>query len=198
VIALGYRFVEANLIALFFATAFAGAANAAYIWKVLKGNFDQAGPSVAHVGFALVLLGALISTSRQNEISRNVQGMDLRFLSEEFNNNTDLLLYKGDTVRLGEHFVTLSGKRKEGVNLRFTMDYLSAVPTRYHAGDTVRMRAASSSRRMITRHRSISCPTSLRIGRNWPISRVEPCGTQRPGAPLRRVKSASSSNPPFN
>ena len=142
VIALGYKIVEANLVALFFATSFAAAANAAYIWKGLKGNFAQAGPSVAHTGFALVLLGALVSTSRQNEISRNLQGPDLRFLNEEFSNNSDLLLYKGDTLRMGEHFVTYNGKRKEGVNLYFDMDYLAADPAHYRAGDTVRVRSS--------------------------------------------------------
>ncbi len=142
VIALGYRFREANLVALFFATTFAAAANAAYIVQVLKGRLDHAGPSVAHTGFALVLLGALISTSRRNEISRNTQGPDLRFFSEEFSNSTDLLLYKGDTVRMGERFVTYVGKREDGVNLRFDMDHLAAVPARYRAGDTVRVRSS--------------------------------------------------------
>jgi len=140
VIVLEYRLEEANLIALLFATAFAAAANAAYVRKGIKGKLAHAGPSVAHVGFALVLLGALVSTSRQDEISRNMQGPDLRFLNEGFDNNTDLLLYKGDTVRMGEHFLTYRGKEKDGVNLYFDMDYFTPVPSTYAAGDTVRVR----------------------------------------------------------
>ncbi|MBL7962597.1 MAG: cytochrome c biogenesis protein CcsA [Flavobacteriales bacterium] len=145
---LQYKLVELDLIALFFATVFAAAANVDYLIKVLKGKWDHAGASVAHVGFALVLLGALISTSRQQEISRNltqrVSGpvMDLRHLNEQFDNNTDVLLYKGDTVRLGEHYVTYVGRRADGVNLHYRTDYMKAEPRHYSSGDTVRIRSS--------------------------------------------------------
>ena len=140
VVLLGYQLAELDLIALFFATAFAAVANAAWIWKGLKGGFDHAGASVAHVGFALVLLGALVSTSRQDEVSRNSQGMDLRFLNEGFSNSTDILLYKGDTVRMGDHYVHYREKRAEGVNLYFEVDYFDVKPRQYRQGDTVRVR----------------------------------------------------------
>ncbi|MCB0764380.1 MAG: cytochrome c biogenesis protein CcsA [Flavobacteriales bacterium] len=134
---LRFKFVELDLIALFFATTFAAVANAMYIGKVLNGNLRNAGASIAHVGFALVLLGALISTGRRTEVSRNSKGMDLRFLSEGFSNSTDILLYKGDTVRMGDHYVSFRNKRKEGVNVYFDMDYFAVEPQRYGMGDTV-------------------------------------------------------------
>ncbi len=140
VMLLDYKLADLNLIALYFATCFAAVANAGYIVQVLKGRWDGWGPSVAHVGFALVLLGALISTSRQQEISRNLQGPDLRLLNEGFDNGTDMLLYKGDTVRMGPHFVTYLGRRQDGVDLHFDMDYLAAEPSTFVAGDTVRVR----------------------------------------------------------
>jgi len=139
VIALEYTLPEADLVALFFATAFAFTANFGYIISILKGRLKNAGPSVAHVGFALVLLGALISTSRQNEVSRNTRNMDLRFLNEAFSNSEDILLYRGDTVRMGDHFVHYRDKRKDGGNLYFAMDYFAVEPRSYHAGDTVRV-----------------------------------------------------------
>ncbi|MBP7513374.1 MAG: cytochrome c biogenesis protein CcsA [Flavobacteriales bacterium] len=137
---LRFQWKEATLVALLFATVFAALANAVYLFKVLKGSLKNAGPSVAHVGFALVLLGATISTSRQEPISRNVKGPMLNTLSDEFNDNEEMLLYKGDTVPIGEHFVTYTNSRKEGVNLHFDMDYLKAEPRRFHQGDTVRVR----------------------------------------------------------
>ena len=140
VVLLQYQLADLNLIALFFATAFAAVANAGYFVQMMKGKWDHAGPSVAHVGFALVLLGALISTSRQQEISRNLQGPDLRMLNEAFDNGTDMLLYKGDTLRMGPHFVTYVGKHYEGVNQYFDMDYFASTPTAYAVGDTVRVR----------------------------------------------------------
>jgi len=137
---LEFQWIEATLIALIFATAFAALANSVYLFKVLKGSLKNAGPSVAHVGFALVLLGATISTSRQEPISRNVKGPLLSSLSNDFNDNEEMLLYKGDTVPIGEHFVTYTDSRKDGVNLHFDMDYLKAEPRHFSKGDTVRVR----------------------------------------------------------
>ncbi len=66
---LRFQLEEGTLVALLFATVFAILANAVYFLKVLKGSIRVGGPSVAHMGFGLVLLGALISTSRKQEIS---------------------------------------------------------------------------------------------------------------------------------
>jgi len=139
VLVLQYRLAELNLIALFFSTAFAVVANALYIPTVVKGGLKNGGPSIAHVGFALVLLGALISTSRQNEVSRNTRNMDLRFLNEAFNNNEDILLYRGDTVRMGEHYVRYKDKTQKAVDMVFNMEYFAVEPRTYHTGDTARV-----------------------------------------------------------
>jgi cytochrome c-type biogenesis protein CcmF len=136
---LKYTLAEMNLGALLFSTVFAAVANAIYIPKTLKGKLKNAGPSIAHVGFALVLLGALVSTSRKDEVSRNTKGMDLRFLNEGFSNSSDILLYKGDTVRMGEFYVHYRSKDQEGVNLNFRMDYFAVEPNDYRQGDTVRV-----------------------------------------------------------
>lgn len=64
----------------------------------------------------------------------------LSFLSDDFNDGKDMLLYKGDTLPIGDRFVVFHSKHHEGVNLHFDMDYLRAEPTRYQAGDTVRLR----------------------------------------------------------
>lgn len=137
--ALDYGPAQMQYVALFFSTAFAAVANAAYVPIILKGRLRNAGPSVAHVGFALVLLGALISTGNQVEMSRNTKGMDLRFLSEDFSNTSDILLYRGDTVRMGEFYVHYREKEQEAVNLLYRMDYFTVEPRDYRAGDTVRV-----------------------------------------------------------
>src|SRR5690606_30458494 len=111
---LGYKLSQMQYIALLFATAFATVANVLYIPMILKGRLKNAGPSVAHVGFALVLLGALISTGNKEEVSQNTKSMDLRFLNEGFSNSSDILLYRGDTVRMGEFYVHYKAKEQEG------------------------------------------------------------------------------------
>lgn len=138
-LALGYRIGELRLSALLFTTTFAAVANIAYIPTVLKGKLRNAGPSIAHAGFALVLLGALVSTSRKQEVSMNARSMDLRFLNEEFSNSKEILLYRRDTVRMGDHYVSYTGKRMDGVNLHYDMAYFSVVPKHYAVGDTVRI-----------------------------------------------------------
>lgn len=137
---LGYRLVEGNLVALLFATCFAALANAFYIPLVLKGHLAKAGPSVAHTGFALVLLGALVSTSKEEIVSRNTSGPVLSYLNKDFHDAEDMLLYRGDTVPVGKYFVTFHGKRQQGVNLHYDMDYFTSVPNTYRAGDTARVR----------------------------------------------------------
>ena len=136
---LEYQLAELQLIALLFSTVFAVVANALYIPTMLKGRLKNAGASVAHVGFGLVLLGALISTSRQKEVSRNTRNMDLRFLNEGFSNSEDILLYRGDTMLMGDHFVRYREKEQEGVNLFYAMDYFAVAPRTYAEGDTVRV-----------------------------------------------------------
>jgi len=134
---LDYGLTEMALTALMFSAVFATIANASYIWKGVNGKLNLSGPSVAHMGFAMVMLGALISTSGSEEVSKNGQGMDLRFLSEEFSNSTDILLYKDDMVQMGDFFVCYRGKDQQGVNLKYAVDYYEAIPKQYDEGDIV-------------------------------------------------------------
>src|SRR5690606_14542499 len=81
---LDYHLAEGTLVALFFSASFAVLANFSYIPIVLKGSLAKAGPSIAHAGFALVLLGALVSTSREKKISHNTSGPVLSYLNKDF------------------------------------------------------------------------------------------------------------------
>ncbi|MCA6451256.1 MAG: cytochrome c biogenesis protein CcsA [Chitinophagaceae bacterium] len=58
-----------------FASVYAVVANALYIWKGLNGKIKAAGASVAHVGFGLVLVGILISSSKKTVLSWNTTGI---------------------------------------------------------------------------------------------------------------------------
>ena len=56
------------------AAIYAIVANAAYIWLGIKGKLKLSGGSVAHVGFGMVLLGILISSSKKEVLSNNKTG----------------------------------------------------------------------------------------------------------------------------
>lgn len=108
---------------ILFAGWFSVIANTAYIFSVLKGKIRVAGGSVAHIGFALLLLGILISNAGQRVISVNNfgvqfdgEGMDDTFQRE----NVRLLkhvplplqdyqvTYLGDTVIAGATYFDLN------------------------------------------------------------------------------------------
>jgi cytochrome c-type biogenesis protein CcmF len=109
--------------ALLFACIFAILANITYFFKILKGRFDHAGPSIAHVGFGMILLGAMISTSRSEKISKNQKG-DVEVLGKDFSNADNILLQRNDTVMMGDYYITYNGIRKEGVNIFYEVEYL--------------------------------------------------------------------------
>ncbi len=58
-----------------FAAVYSVVANASYIWLGLKGKVKAAGASVAHIGFGLLLVGILISSSKKAVLSWNTTGI---------------------------------------------------------------------------------------------------------------------------
>jgi len=112
-------------ILLMFSSIFAAVANFTYFTHALGGKIRKAGPSVAHIGFALILLGALVSTSKKDTISQNTSGKSIENLGKDFSNNNNILLTQGDTLPMGRYFVTYVGRRKEGINIYFDVDYFT-------------------------------------------------------------------------
>jgi cytochrome c-type biogenesis protein CcmF len=123
--AYGLHLTRAHYILLMFSTLFATIANANYAVTVLQGKIKKAGASIAHIGFALVLLGSLISTSKKQTISVDRSGIDIRSLGEKISSKENIMLKQGDTVSMGDYEVTYTGKRFEGINVFFDVDYFS-------------------------------------------------------------------------
>jgi cytochrome c-type biogenesis protein CcmF len=109
---------------LFVAGLFAVFANAGYFVSVLNGRVRKSGASIAHIGFAMVLLGALISTSKKVTISKNSSNKNVSALGSDFDEKESILLTQGDTLPMGPYLVTYTGKRREGINVYFNVDYL--------------------------------------------------------------------------
>lgn len=103
---------------------FAVFANLDYMMRVLKGNVKKSGSSIAHIGFALILIGALISTSKKVTLSKNTSKQNLSQLGKEFDNQKSILLTKGDTLPMGPYLVTYTGKERIGIDYYFKVDYL--------------------------------------------------------------------------
>jgi len=82
-------------------------ANAGYIWVGLRGKIKLAGGSVAHVGFGMVLLGILISSSNKEVLSYNTSGIMVNFgEGSKEKSGENLTLVKGIETNMGNYQVT--------------------------------------------------------------------------------------------
>ncbi len=109
---------------LFITGLFAVFANVDYWLNILKGNIKKSGASIAHIGFALILIGALISTSKKVVLSKNTATKKVSSLGSDFDDKKSILLTQGDTLTMGPYLVTYTGKKQEGINFYFNIDYL--------------------------------------------------------------------------
>lgn len=108
---------------LFFTAAFALVANTDYWLRILKGKVTKAGGSVAHIGFALILIGALVSTSKKQTLSKNTSNRKVEGLGKDFDGQKNILLAQGDTLVMGPYMVSYEKKEKIGKDIFYTVNY---------------------------------------------------------------------------
>jgi len=111
-------------IALLFTSLLATTANTHYWLLFLKGKMKSASASIAHIGFGLLLLGVLISTTESEVISTNSSLYDISVLGEDFSNNENILLMQNDTLIMGDFFVSYRGKRAEDNFIHYEVEYM--------------------------------------------------------------------------
>jgi cytochrome c-type biogenesis protein CcmF len=117
----GAGFLGAIYVALF-AGIYSMVANGMYIWTVLKGKVLAAGASIAHAGFALMIVGMLISSGNKDVISKSiVNGINMPagedpMTKEKDDPRENLTLIRDVPTILGDYEVTYtkdsSGKEK--------------------------------------------------------------------------------------
>jgi cytochrome c-type biogenesis protein CcmF len=125
------------ILLLIFGCWWAVTGNMDYLFRIAKGKAQVRGSSLAHIGFGLVLLGASVSTSQSDEISKNSSMTDVRKLNEEFDNQQDILLFEKDTLVMGDFFVSYRERHKDDINVYFTVDYLEIEPRTYQEGNRI-------------------------------------------------------------
>ncbi len=117
--------------ALLITSAFALFANTAYWVRILKGKVKHIGASLAHVGFALLLIGVLISTSKKTTLSKNTSQKSVSSLGKDFDDKKSILLIKGDTLPMGPYYVSYESREKTGINVLFKVDYFTREQNKY-------------------------------------------------------------------
>lgn len=110
------------ILMLFFAW-FSVFANIRYIFSVLKGKLIFSGGSVTHIGFAVMMVGILISQGEQQVISLNKFGINYGkgFSEKEIEEN--VLLYQQEPQDMGDYRVTYLGDSAEGKHIYFNVRY---------------------------------------------------------------------------
>jgi cytochrome c-type biogenesis protein CcmF len=107
-----------------FTSLFAVLANLDYFVRMVKGSVKKGGSALAHVGFGMVMLGALLSAGNQKIISKNRTQININFEDNEEANNENVMLLKGDTVLMAPYYVTYTERRIEDKFVYYDMDYL--------------------------------------------------------------------------
>ncbi|MEZ5013366.1 MAG: cytochrome c biogenesis protein CcsA [Chitinophagales bacterium] len=106
-------------------------ANTQYIIRFLKGRLRVAGGSIAHIGFAILLLGILISNAGQKVISENVFGVQFTDGGEGMDNTfqrENVRLIRNAPLPLGDYLVTYLGDTVEGGATYFNIHFLKSDP----------------------------------------------------------------------
>lgn len=123
VVIIPYKLYQLDYILLIFCGWFSVLANAQYLFQVLKGKWKIAGGSVSHIGFAIMLIGILISQGRQEVLSVNKFGIDYGkgFSDKEIAEN--VLLYQNEPTLMGKYRVTYLGDSTTIQNIYFNVRY---------------------------------------------------------------------------
>ncbi|MGL5889543.1 MAG: cytochrome c-type biogenesis CcmF C-terminal domain-containing protein, partial [Bacteroidia bacterium] len=113
---------------LVFTSVFTVAANGQYWYRILKGKIKNAGASIAHIGFGLLMLGVVISTWNKDVISRNTSTVDITSIDRSGDNNANIFLRRGDVMPMGDYMVRYTGREYKLVDgtpyVYFSVDYM--------------------------------------------------------------------------
>lgn len=118
-----FSFWRADYLLLIVTGMFALVGNGWYIISGLKGRMFHAGGSVTHIGFALFILGILISQGRQHVVSLNQFGINYgeNFSDDEIAEN--ILLYLNEPQMMSGYRVTYIGDTVIAPNIHFRVKY---------------------------------------------------------------------------
>ncbi len=109
---------------LTYASVFSILANAKILGEAFKGKWKLAGSAIAHIGFALILVGALVAAATHKTVSINNTGTDFGDEFAKANNpKENIILYKDEPVKMDRYTVTYMGDSVKGVNTYYRVNY---------------------------------------------------------------------------
>ncbi len=99
---------------MLFSSCYGIVATIYYGVAIQKMKFKKLGPSVAHLGFATVLLGMLLSSYNKHAISLNTTGVPFNFKKNTdhetmIENRENVIMFRGTPVVMGDYIATYLG-----------------------------------------------------------------------------------------
>lgn len=115
-------------ILLTFASIYSMMANIRILTDAFKGKWKLAGSAVSHIGFALLVLGALVAAATNEVISVNDSGyIGVQNFGKEGDKFTDpgenLFLTEGEPVQMGDYKITYIGDSVAQPNVYYHIKY---------------------------------------------------------------------------
>jgi cytochrome c-type biogenesis protein CcmF len=97
--------------------------NAKVLADAFKGKFKLAGSAVAHIGFGLMLVGALIAAGTRKVVSTNDKGIDIADFNKTANERENVMLYKNEPLKMGDYTITYVGDSVALPNHYYKVNY---------------------------------------------------------------------------
>lgn len=100
-------------------------ANAKVFIDAVKGKIKLVGSAVSHIGFGLIMVGALIAAGTSKVISENTSGEQYSadFVAAKNDPKENIIMYKNMPVQMGKYTVTYVGDSISSPNHYFKVDY---------------------------------------------------------------------------
>jgi cytochrome c-type biogenesis protein CcmF len=100
-------------------------ANAKILSEAFKGKIKLAGSAVAHIGFGLILIGALIAAGTSKVISENTSGEQYSedFVKAKNDPRENVMMYRNQPVKIGKYTATYVGDSVAAPNHYFKVNY---------------------------------------------------------------------------
>ncbi|WP_295794129.1 cytochrome c biogenesis protein CcsA [Mucilaginibacter sp.] len=110
-----------------FGSIYSVLANGKVLADAVKGKFKLAGSAVAHIGFALMLVGALIAAGTRKVVSLNESGVIKMSGFDKAEGmgsaRENVMIYKNEPVKMGDYTVTYLGDSVAAPNRYFKVNY---------------------------------------------------------------------------
>jgi cytochrome c-type biogenesis protein CcmF len=100
------------LLLLLFTLFFAFYGNALVAWRIARGNLKMAGGALSHIGFALMLLGALASSALNDPLSQSDN--PVRRADGSIGERGNFVIERGQTLDVENYSVSYTGSGQDG------------------------------------------------------------------------------------